>query len=72
MGEIYPKFSHESQFILSVTDKLVDFIKRNRWKTFFYNPGMVDNEQTFVRKSLNIPYSNKMLEQFEEDLFKIV
>ena len=35
-------------FCFVFTDKTVDFIKRIRWKTFFfYNPAMEDNEQKY-------------------------
>ncbi len=66
-------FPSECQFVLSLTDRIVDFIKRIWWKTFFfYNPGMEDNEQKYNFKSLKIPPNKKMLEQFEDNLFKFV
>ena len=66
-------FPSESQFVLSFTVKIVDFIKRIRWKTFFfYNPGMTDNEQKYNSKALKIPSNYKMLEQFEHDIFELV
>ena len=65
-------FPSKSQYVLSLIDKIVNFIKRIQWKTFFYNPRMEDNEQKYNFKSLKIPPNNKMLMQFEEDLFKLV
>ena len=48
-------FLSEGQFILSLADKIVDFIKRIRWKIFlFYNSGM--------EKKLNHRRSHKMVE----------
>ena len=65
-------FPSENQFLLSLTDKIVDFIKKIQWKTFFfYNTGMKDKQKSKF-KSLNIPPSKKMLEQFEENLLKLV
>ena len=57
-------------------DKIVDFIKRMRWKAHFHlNPAVPKEEQRpGVRrlKSQRTPPSNSGLDQFENDLFGII
>ena len=58
-------FPSEYQFILSLTDKVVDFIYRIRLKTlYFYDVGMKNKDESFKFKSLKNPPSKKMLEKF--------
>ena len=57
-------FPSEAEFILSLTDKMIDFIQKIRWKTLSYYR---DEKQ---RKKFQLKY--QILDKFEEDLFKQV
>ena len=69
-------FPGKHEFILSLTDKIVEFIKRMRWKTHFYlNPSDSQQEQTLGGRRLNsqkTPPSNRKLDPFEDDLFGLI
>ena len=70
------QFPGKHEFILSLTDKIVEFIKRMRWRTHFYlNPSDSQWEQRLGRRRLNsqrtLP-SNRKLDPFENDLFSLI
>ena len=54
----------------------MDFIKRLRWKAFFYLDSREDNDyakkEVYSLKSQNTPRNNKLLDPFEADLFKLI
>ena len=62
-------------FQLALTEK-IDFVKRLRWKAFFYLDSCEDSDcakkEVYSIKSQNIPPNNKLLDPFEADLFKLI
>ena len=69
-------FPKKHDFVLSLTDKIVNFIKIMRWKAHFHlNPAVPKGEQRLgVRrlKSQRTPPSDSVLDQFENDLFSLI
>ena len=69
-------FPGEHEFILSLTDKIGEFIKKMQWKIHFYlNPSDSQKEQRpggRKLKSQRTPTSNRKLDQFEDDLFGLI
>ena len=69
-------FLRNHEFILSLMDKIVEFIKRMRWKIHFYlNPSDSQREQKPGGGRLNsqrTPLSNRKLDQFEDNLFGLI
>ena len=62
-------------FTLSLTEKIVDFIRRMRWKAHFYLNPMdppANKGNYFNLKSQKTPPRNKFLEPFEEDLLNLI
>ena len=59
-----------------LTEKIVDFIKRLRWKAFFYLDSCEDSDcakkEVYNLKSQNTLPNNKLLQSFEADLFKLI
>ena len=83
MEKFTPKYSLKNisfpgkhDFVLSLTDKIMDFIKRMRWKAHFHlNPAATKEEQkpgARRLKSQRTPPSNSGLDQFENYLFGII
>ena len=83
MEKFTPKYSLKNipfpgkhEFVLSLMDKIVDFIKRMRWKAHFHlNPAATKEEQkpgARRLKSQRTPPINSGLDQFESDLFGII
>ena len=63
-------------FRSALTEKMVDFVKRQRWKAFFYldsceNTDYVKKE-VYNLKSQNTPPNNRLLDSFETDFFKLI
>ena len=69
----YP--SHHA-FQLALTEKIEDFIKRLRWRTLFYLEPQEDNnctkKEVYNLKSQNTPPTNRLLDPFEADLFRLI
>ena len=63
-------------FQLALTEKIVDFVKRLRWKAFFYLDSCEDNDydkkEVYNLKSQNTLPNKKLLDPFETDLFKLI
>ena len=63
-------------FQLALTEKIVDFVKRLRWKAFFYLDSNEDvncaKKDVYNLKSQNTSPNNKLLDPFETDLFKLI
>ena len=64
-------------YLLNLTIKIEDFLKRLRWKAFFFSKKNTNDENndptnTFGFASTNSPPSNKDLENFEQDLLDVV
>ena len=61
-------------FVILLMDKTIQFVKRLRWKAFFFDKGNQTTEdvEKFGFNSTKNPPSNKHLENFEKDLFNIV
>ena len=63
-------------FTLLLTDKIVDFIKRLSLKTYFFlkflDLSTYEDKEVFNLKTQKIPPSNKLLDLFENDLFKLI
>ena len=55
----------ESYFFFSFTERIVGFIERIRWETFFfYKPGMEDNVQKYKFKSLKTKCWNNLKKRY--------
>ena len=65
-----------STFLLSLIEKIEDFIKRIWWKTYFYlNSSDVTNctkREVYNQKSQRKLPNNKLLDPFEADLYKLI
>ena len=63
-------------FQLALTEKIVDFVKRLRWKAFFYLDSCKNTDDVkknvYNLKSPNTPPNNRLLDSFETDLFKLI
>ena len=63
-------------FQLALTEKIVDFVKRLRWKAFFYLDSCKNTDDVkkdvYNLKSQNTPPNNRLLDSFETDLFKLI
>ena len=63
-------------FRLALTEKIVDFVKRLRWKAFFYLDSCKNTDDVkkdvYNLKSQNTPPNNRRLDSFETDLFKLI
>ena len=63
-------------FRLALTEKIVDFIKRIRWKDFFNldscESNDYDKKEVYNLKSQNTPPNNRLIDPFETDLFKLI
>ena len=63
-------------FQLSLPEIIEDFIKRIRWKTYFYiNSSDILNctkKEVYNLKSQRTPPNNKLQDPFEDDLFKSI
>ena len=63
-------------FRLALTEKIVDFVKRLRWKAFFYLNSCENNDyvkkEVYNLKSQNTPPNNRLQDSFETDLFKLI
>ena len=63
-------------FRLALTEKIVDFVKRLRWKAFFYldscESNDYDKKEVYNLKSQNTPPNTRLLDPFETDLFKLI
>ena len=63
-------------FTLSLTDRIVEFIKRLRWKTYFFlnlsDLPSYQGKEVFNLKTQKTPPSNKLLDPFENDLFQLI
>ena len=63
-------------FRLALTEKIVDFVKRLRWKAFFYLDSCKNTDDikkdVCNLKSQNTPPNNRLLDLFETDLFKLI
>ncbi len=61
---------------LSLTDKIVDFIKRLKWKTYFFSNfsdlATYQGKEVFNLKTQKTPPRNKLLNPLENDLFKLI
>ena len=59
----------------NLIQKVESFIKRIRWKAFFFERQCKDNDKittNFGFKSVNTPPKNENLNQFESDLYDMV
>ncbi len=63
-------------FRSALTEKMVDFIKRLRWKAFYYLDSCENTDDVkkdvYNLKSQNTPPNNRLLDSFETDLFKLI
>ena len=61
-------------YTLDLTEKIIDVIKRIRWKTHFFlhPPEEHHKKETFNLKTQNTPPTNPLLDPFEEDLLRLV
>ena len=63
-------------FIKDLTSRTIDFVRRLRWKAFFFerdsNQDQAERVETFGFKSKNSPPKNELLNAFEEDLFSMI
>ena len=64
-------------FQLALTEKIVDFVKRLRWKAFFFSQYSCEDsecakKEIYNLKSQNTLPDNKLLDPFEADLFRLV
>ena len=61
-------------FIIQLMDRTIDFVKRLRWKAFFFDNNISKEEtaEKFGFNSQKNPPSNKNLEGFEKDLFEMI
>ena len=62
-------------YLKLLTSKTIDFIKRLRWKAFFYSKGTTDQSKRteyYGFKSQKSPPTDQNLRRFEEGLFEII
>ena len=66
---------NKDTYLKNLIQKVESFIKRIRWKAFFFERQCKDNDKittNFGLKSVNTPPKNENLNQFESDLYDMV
>ena len=65
----------EKDYLKCLVEKIENFIRRIRWKAYFFEKAHSDNEDTGANygfKSTKVPPQNQSLNAFENDLYAMV
>ncbi len=63
------------EYLKCMVEKIENFIRRIRWKAYFFDKEQSDNEDTGTNygfKSTKVPPQNQSLNAFENDLYAMV
>ena len=65
----------EQKYLKCLADKIGLFIRRIRWKAYFYDQGQRNDDKkrgNFGFKSMNTPPKNEYLKPFEDELYQLL